>query len=827
MAIFILSIEKILGLTEPIRVIDEANTIFIVWQADIDQSIQIQLSLAKTVGNTITINHCFDNTDNVFLTEDIAVNSAIQKQILHFTKDKKKVISYVNPILEEYINDQISTIQNNLDELGGMVTAENIFSLMDNSNNSNVITSLSDGKIYFQANKSYFLLNKVFQDFTGTATIDAATAIVNTTLTNVTLIAPDELTFTAKPFYDMYIQNATFAAVRAMELWTTINTVVSFVNTYKHAFAVNLDTSNLGEEFVEVNFTNCTIKAASPSFSNANFTGFPATASASIKMPTTCFRIKQNNVPIVAIPLTTARVTSTATTNLLNASFLVNNASFLIGAQAEVPKMYNYLSVENAINWGTATPTITLDSTIPDNAIYNLYITNNSPEVSDINLPTSMTIFLSRILKTVPVGQDLGGFKLRLICNLGLSGRTVVFKDPLGGNITSPDPAFIETYFSYTTNTTDIFEIINIDCKWTAVSSDGINSSCAIRLSAPRVLQNQTYYDWLYQANIADKNTLMKATTNTTALTDAQYARFNLNRPIRLSQSLNAGETFLLQNLKFYYLRGDYVYYTTAAQTTVAYSTTQYKDNCLITITITNPSTKPTLIIGKNLAFQNVVPVGNNKMFPLTTAVTTNRTVSYGAEPLRITVNNVDLVKATNTNKYADKILNFKYNVFPVEGTINFIPAPVDPLAIYKRGSRGSNPDTIRLADNTIFLLYDGSVVFGTWGVFLKNSKCSSTLIYSYHYSSLATTNIGISSSFAINLGGSTIADTGTWNANVIINENVTTYNSSRFTITQTREKLPATYNPFTHYLRIKIDSDYDAINRRWIANIDIRLVPW
>lgn len=818
MAIFIFTIEKILGLTQPIRLIDIDNTIYIVWQEDINQSIEIQIALNSTANGVTTVNHCMVNTDNIFATKDIELNEKIGNYVLHCTKNGTEIAFYANPLLESYVEEKFDAVNNAVQSIDTTITAEKVMSVIENSSDSTVFAYENGGKLYFQSNKQEFIMGVQYTDFALSWGFDTATrftGLINSTAANTTsTIYPynyllpefEQLNVITEPKTDVILGSVSFGAVRAVEYWTA-NTNL-YANLYAGQFAMNIDTSNLDDDFINVRFSNCVVAAASPSFVNSTFGGtfFGTTAQATSKKQTSCFRVKLNQIPIIAVPLTTNSIQSSATRQMLKMDFFVSNSYFLFCEKFEIPKMHNYISATNANLWGNGNIDLSFGETMRNGEIYNVYITQNSPNLQ--TLPTTQNINIGEEIASQDYALSTA-FTLRIIVNIGV-------------------PATLNINYNGQTTTlnvnSDLFFVTDVACSYQRASA---GQPWRLALSIPKKLSNTTYYDWVVNSAIqADKANLMKYSTATTALTTAQYNAFSTNRPIRVTQALNAGDTFIIENIKCYYLRGNYVYYTTASGTTVAYQTTQYSDNCVFNINIANIASAPTLLIVKNLSFLNVRPLGNNKMFPLTTTSTTNRPYSNGSEPLLIKINNQVLLRETNTSYYYDssfkeKTISFKRYILSVSGVIYTVAAPVYSATQYKYIKAGN---TIPLENDTVFLIdTDRSYLDTNNNVAFGTSAVTSTLLFSVPApinGYLQDSNI-LTKGFAITV----YASVGSVTNIFTIPSSMTNYESTRFKITQTGNVLEQRYSLNEFYLEVIITSSY--ANSKWTVDIQKNLKPW
>ena len=597
------------------------------------------------------------------------------------------------------IDGQITTINQSISSIDTQITADKIMSVIENTPNSTIFAFAEDNKLYFQSNEldyniqyvdaDFTTLNYTFETFT-TCITSAATTPASNYMKDV--IPETSYVYMLRDNFDVLFYDVKFGAFRAVEYWALKDgTTDTFTQQYKYSFACNLNGEDLSEDFISVKFLKCIAQCASPSFNDTvfgttttpvfNTNGASTNARATVKYPTTCFRIKLNNFPIIAFPLTTSRVVSSVTAvDLDNFSFYTNNSSFLFCNRTEIDKMYNFITQDNIINWHEASnQTFTFDEDILEGQIYNLYLTNNNPESQTV----ANTVNIKIARKTLKAPKS---FTLRLICNVGLQGKTVNLVDAEQGVTAFPILTnFPTTYFTYTTASNKPIEFVDISCIYKKVPTFPVGGPPTYMLSmtAPKILKDITYYDWAYKQGVADKASLMRASTSLNPLTTTQYAQFNANRPIIINQTINGGETLILQNLKMYYLRGQYSYYSTASLSTPVYTTSQYKDNCVINITINNPET-PSLVILDKIAFQNVIPIGNNKMFPLSTSSTTNYTyISYTQnlkEPLQLRINGTGIFSLTNTNSYKDYIFSWKRTIVSYQSQLLCVASPATDI---------------------------------------------------------------------------------------------------------------------------------------------------
>ena len=722
MAIFIIQAEKIIGATK-IRLIDEINEIFIIWSRDIDQEANIVLDVNSTVGANVIIHNCFDTSDNVWKTETQPINNKIPSQTINITRQEQNTIISSFEKTSDYIDAEIQKITQSISSIDTTITADKVMSVIENTPNSTIFAFAENNKLYFQSNELDYNIQYVDADFTTVNyTFETLTTCVTSAATYVGALNPEtSYVYVLRNNFDILFYDVKFGAFRAVEYWALKDgTTDTFTQKYKYLFACNLSGENLSEDFINVKFVKCIAQCASPSFNDDifgtkttpvfNTNGASTNIRATIKYPTTCFRIKLNNFPIIAFPLTTSRVVSSVTAvNLDNFSFFVNNSSFLFCNRTEIDKMYNYINQENIINWHEASnQTIIFDEDILDGQIYNLYLTNNNPESQTVANSVDIKIAFKYL-------QTPKSFTLRLIVNIGLQNKTINLIDNRPP-ATFPDPIS----FTYITNSNNPIEFIDIVCTYKKVLSNVLYD--ALSLKAPKILKDITYYDWVYKQGIADKASLMRVNTTINPLTAAQYAQFNANRPIKINQTINGGETLILQNLKMYYLRGNYGYKSTATSSTYVYQTTQYKDNCTINITIDTPVI-PSLVILEKVAFQNVRPVGNNKMFPLTTASTTNYKYSVDNEPLKLKINNTDIFSLTNTNTYKDYVFSWKRTVIFHNSQLLCIASPLTDV---ENGTiEPSTQEKVTISESTI-----SSSIQGNGIIFVRMNFSRRTFFY-------------------------------------------------------------------------------------------------
>jgi len=557
------------------------------------------------------------------------------------------------------VDNQITDINQSISSIDTTITADKVMSVIENSSDSETYVFAENGRLYFQTNKKMFFLQTTYQDFKtdATNTVNVMTAITVTPTSAQINLFKDEVFDTPiillKPSQDLLVQLCTFCAIRYVEYWMSVAGTEVKRLEYRNKFCLQLDKTDLDGNFIQIVFNNNTIKTASPNFTNATYgsTSIGTTALPTIKYETTTFKIKIDENIIMTVPLTRARVQSTATTvDLSDVEFYMNDSSFFFGSLNEQDSFYEFLYFDDVKPLGT-TINWTISDGVQENKIVPLYF---------INLSDEKTIGDTTVNVTYPAKRV--SFTLRLTINMGVVGKRIIFKSGT------------TTLATYTTISTNLIETLDINCIILPMAFPA--EAFSIEMKIPSIIKNTTYYDFAYVKGVTDKATLFRAFTTENPLTTQQYASFASNSPIRLNPTINGGETVIMQNLKFYYLRGYYWYYSSASFSTLVHTTFEYKDNCVINITINNPET-PSLVILDKIAFQNVKPVANNKMFPLTTSSTTNYKYSKYSEPLTLKINGTDIFSQYNTNTYKDYIFSWKRTIISYQSKLLCIASPV------------------------------------------------------------------------------------------------------------------------------------------------------